>query len=142
AHQHLFVANRAKNLVEVFSSADGSKIAAVAAPGASGGDLSPDGKIVWVGSTAQAIYELDATSFQVRAVHFVPPLAPVPGSVFDRPEEVLAMSSGKVMVRLREPASAESLLALWDPITNALTDLTSVAPQLFQAGLGPMAKTG
>jgi len=69
-------------------------------------------------------------------------LGPVPGSVFDRPEEVFTMSSGKAMVRFSEPARSESLLALWDPITNALTNLTSAVPQLFQAGLGPMAKSG
>lgn len=142
AHQHLFVANRARNLVEVVSSTDGSGVAEIAAPGASSADLSPDGKTMWVGSTAQAIYELDAANFQIRAVHFAPALAPLPGSTFGRPEEVLAMSSGKAMVRLRQPASTESILALWDPTQNSLTNLTSAAPQLFQNGLGPMAKSG
>ena len=141
-HQHLFLANRARNLVEVISSADCSKIAEVAAPDASSADISSGGKTVWIGSTTQAVYELDATSLQLRTVHFVPVLVPLPGSVFDRPEEVLAMSSGKAMVRLRQAAGTESLLALWDPATNALANLTSAAPQLFQNGLGPMTKSG
>ncbi len=142
AHQRLFVANRARNLIEVISSADASRVAGISAPGATSADLSADGKTVWVGSTTQAIYEIDTASLQMRAAHFVSPLAPLPNSVFDRPEEVLAMSNGKAMVRLRQPASAESLLALWDPATDSLTNLTSGAPQLFQNGLGPMAKSG
>src|ERR1051325_576397 len=141
AHQHLFVANRAKNLVEVVSSQDTSKVAEISRPGASSADISPDGKTVWIGSTTQAIYEIDTTTLQARATHFVPALAPLPGTVFDRPEEALAMSSGKAMVRMRQPANAESLLALWDPAINSVTNLTSVAPALFQSGLGVMAKS-
>ena len=141
AHQHLFIANRAGNVVEVISSLDGSKVTEISASGATSADLSPDGQTVWIGSTTQAIYELDAASLQIRAVHFVPPLAPLPGIIFDCPEEVLAMSSGKMMVRLRQPSSVESLLALWDPAANSLTNLTSAAPQLFQSGLGSMTKS-
>ncbi len=142
AHQHLFVANRVRNLVAVISSQDGSIVAEISAAGATSADISADGKTIWIGSTTQGIYELDATSLQTRVAHFLPALAPLPGSVFDRPEEVLAMSNGKAMVRMRQPASTESLLSQWDPSANSLTNLTSIAPALFQSGLGVMAKTG
>jgi IPT/TIG domain len=51
------------------------------------------------------------------------------------------MSSGKIMTRLRQSSAAQSLLAIWDPLANTLTNLTSVAPALFQNGLGVMART-
>ncbi|PYT53121.1 MAG: hypothetical protein DMG43_09845 [Acidobacteria bacterium] len=46
------------------------------------------------------------------------------------------------MVRLRQPVSSEALLALWDPASNLLSDLTPAAPALFQQGVGVLARTG
>jgi len=46
------------------------------------------------------------------------------------------------MVRLRQAAQSESLLALWNPGSNAIANLTSVEPQLFQSGVGAMARSG
>ena len=46
------------------------------------------------------------------------------------------------MMRLRQSQTGESLLALWNPSSNTLTNLTATAPQLFQNGLGAMARTG
>src|SRR5260370_31675550 len=45
------------------------------------------------------------------------------------------------MMRLRQSAAAQSLLAIWDPAASTLTNLTSVEPALFQNGLGVMART-
>jgi len=142
ANKHLFVANRAMNRVEVLSSLDGSPIAQISIPGASSVDMSADGQIVWVGSTTEQITAIDATTLQVRAKYTLSPLQPLPNVTFDRPEEVLALSSGKLFVRLREAASGESLLAVWDPAINALVNLTSAAPSLFQNGMGVMARSG
>jgi IPT/TIG domain len=69
-------------------------------------------------------------------------LQPLPNVTFDRPEEVLALSSGKLLVRLRQAAATEALLALWDPASNLLTNLTSVAPAIFQNGVGVIARSG
>ena len=142
ANKHLFVANRAKNILEVISSIDGSRVAQISAPGVTSADISADGKTIWAGSTAQTIYEVDAASLQMRGIHVVTGLVPLPNTVFDRPEEVLAMAGGKATVRMRQSATTQSLLALWDPSANLLTNLTSVAPQVFQNGLGVMTRTG
>jgi len=141
ANHHLFVANRARNLVEVISVPDGAKVSEIAAPGATSADLSPDGKTLWIGSATQAVYELDPATLRVRNAHALTALTPLPGAPFERPEEVLAMSTGKAFVRVRQPATPESLLGLWDPSIHSLTNLTSVAPQLLQSGLGVMAKS-
>src|SRR5713226_10562295 len=69
-------------------------------------------------------------------------LSPVPGTIFDRPVEVLSLSNRKCLVRLRQPVSPEALLALWDPVADSLTDLTSTAPSLFQQGVGVLARSG
>jgi IPT/TIG domain len=66
----------------------------------------------------------------------------LPGTIFDRPVEVLALSNGKAMIRLRQPVSSQALLSLWDPSTNSLTDLTAAAPVLFQQGVGVLARSG
>jgi len=140
--KHVFVANRAMNRVEVLSSADGSRVAQISAPAASSADLSADGTTVWVGTVLEQAVALDTSSLQVKARYTIQGLEPLPNIPFDRPEELLTLSSGKLMMRLRQSNAAEALLALWDPGSNHLTNLTSAAPQLFQSGVGSMSRTG
>jgi len=142
ARQHVFVANRAMNRVEIFSSASFTRVAQVSIPGASSADLSPDGATVWIGTVTEQVAAIDASLLQIKARYGIMGLQPLPNTLFDRPEELLALSSGKLMLRLRQSQSSEALLALWTPSSNSLANLTSTEPQLFQNGLGPMACTG
>jgi hypothetical protein len=142
AHQLVFVANRAMNRVEVFSSTTATRIAQVSVPGASSADLSADGTTVWVGVVTEQVAALDTSSLQVKARYEIAGLQPLPNTLFDRPEELLALSNGTLMMRLRQSQTGEALLALWNPSSNTLTNLTISAPQLFQNGLGAMARSG
>jgi len=145
ANKHLFVANRARNRVEVFSTVDQTRTAQISVPGASSADLSADGSTVWVGTVLEEIVAIDTTSLQVKGRSAIIGIPLTTNVIFDRPIEVLALSNGKEAVRLRQPVSTQALLALWDPLAppvNALTNLTSVAPSLFQNGVGAMARTG
>ena len=142
AHQLVFVANRAMNCVDIFSSTTATRVGEVSVPGASSADLSADGTTVWVGTVTEQVAAIDTTSLQVEARYEIPGLQPLPNTLFDRPEELLALSGGNLMMRLRQADSSESLLALWAPASNTLTNLTSTVPPLFQNGLGAMARTG
>jgi hypothetical protein len=142
SHQQVFVANRAMNRVEVFSSATATRVGQISVPGASSADLSADGTTVWIGTVTEQLAAIDTTSLQVKARYEIAGLQPLPNTLFDRPEELLALSNGNVMMRLRQSQTGESLLALWNPTSNTLTNLTTTAPQLFQNGLGAMARTG
>ncbi|MGC2529349.1 MAG: IPT/TIG domain-containing protein [Candidatus Acidiferrum sp.] len=142
AHQLVFVANRAMNCVDIFSSTTATRVAEVSVPGASSADLSADGTTVWVGTVTEQVAAIDTTSLQVEARYEIAGLQPLPNTLFDRPEELLALSGGNLMMRLRQSQTGEALLALWAPSSNTLTNLTSTAPQLFQNGLGAMARTG
>ena len=62
--------------------------------------------------------------------------------IFDRPVEVLSLSNGKAMARLRQPNSAEALLARWASASNSFTDLTPSAPAVFPQGVGVLARAG
>jgi hypothetical protein len=97
---------------------------------------------VWVGTSLEEIVAIDTSSLEIRSQYAIAGISPIPNVIFDRPIEVLALSNGKEAVRLRQPESTEALLALWDPGVNVLTDLTPTAPQLFQNGVGAMARTG
>jgi len=141
-NKHLFVANRAMNRVDVFSTASQSSIAQISIPGASSADISADGSTVWVGTSLERIVAVDTSSLRIRSRYSLAGLTPVPGTVFSRPIEVLSLSNGKSMVRLCQPASSQALLALWDPASNSLTNLTSAAPAVFQQGVGVIARTG
>ncbi len=142
ANKHIFVANRAMNRVEVFSTSDQTRIAQISVPGASSADISSDGATVWIGTSLQQIAAIDPATLHLKARYLLAGLTPLPGTIFNRPVEVLSLANGKAMVRLRQPVSSEALLALWDPTSNSLTDLTSTAPVVFQQGVGVLARSG
>ncbi len=141
-NKQIFVANRAMNRVEVFSSASQTRIAQISIPGATSADLSADGATVWIGTALDEIVAVDPVSLTVKNSFLQAGLMPIPNTVFDRPEEVLALSNGKAMVRLRQSVASEALLALWDPVSNSMTNLTSAAPAVFQQGVGVLARSG
>lgn len=141
-HQLVFLANRAMNRVDIFSSATADRVGQVSLPGASSADLSLDGSTVWVGTVTEQVAAIDTSSLQIKARCEIAGLQPLPNILFDRPEELLALANGGMMLRLRQSQTAEALLALWNPTLNSLTNLTSTEPQLFQNGLGAMARTG
>ena len=142
AGQRFFVANRAMNRVEVVSTSSPTLLTTIDAPGASSVDLSPDGATLWVGTALEQILAVSTNSLQVIARYSVAGLTPIPGVVFNRPNELVSLSSGKLLVRLRQPVSSEALLALWDPSSNTFTNLTSAAPAVFQTGVGVIARSG
>jgi hypothetical protein len=142
AGKRFFVANQAMNRVEVYSSADASLQATIDAAGASSVDLSLDGTTLWVGTTLEQIFAINTSTLHVATRYPVAGLTPIPNVVFNRPNEVIPLSTGKFFVRLRQPSVAEALLALWNPTSNAFTNLTPAAPALFQEGVGVMARSG
>ena len=141
ANQRFYVANLAMNRIEVYSAGSPALQTAIAAPGASSVDLSADGSTLWVGTILEQILTIDTGTLQVKARFPVAGLSPIPNTVFIRPTEVLALSGG-ALVRLRQPAGTQTLLALWNPSTNTFSDLTSLAPAVFPNGLGVLARSG
>ena len=142
ANKQVFVANRAMNRVEVFSTSGQTRIAEISVSGATSADLSADGATVWIGTARNEIVAVDPVSLSVKNRYAPAGLSPIPNVIFDRPIEVLTLSSGKAMVRLRQPVPLKALLALWDPALNSLTDLTPAAPLVFQQGVGALARSG
>jgi hypothetical protein len=142
AHKYIFIANAAMNRLEVISAVDQSRVARISIPGVTSVDISADGTTVWAGTGLNEIVAVDASALQVKTRYEQVGILPLPATVFDRPEEVLSLVSGQCLVRLRQSSAPEGLLALWDPESNAMTDLTPAAGALFQNGLGPMARTG
>src|SRR5260370_2001987 len=110
ANKHVFVANRAMNRVDVFSTAGQSPIAKVSIPAASSADLSADGSTVWIGTSLERIVAIDTSSLLIRNRYSLAGLTPLPGTIFSRPVEVLSLSNGKTMVLLRQPVSPKALL--------------------------------
>jgi hypothetical protein len=92
AGQRFFVANRAMNRVEVVSPGSSRLVASVDAPGASSVDLSTDGSTLWVGTALEQILAVDTGALQAKARYPVTALTPIPGVVFNRPTELLALS--------------------------------------------------
>jgi hypothetical protein len=141
-NKHVFVANPAMNRVEVFSNASQTRSTSIDVPGASSVDISADGSTLWVGTTTEQAVAIDTAALQVKGRYPVQPLLPIPNSVFDLPEELLVGVNGKCLMRLQLSNGPESLLALWGPASNTVTDLTPTLPQIFQSGLGVMTASG
>jgi hypothetical protein len=127
-HQLVFAANRAMNRVEVFSSTTATRVTQVSVPGASSADLSADGTTVWIGTVTEQVAAIDTTSLQVKARYEITGQQPLPNTLFDRPEELLALANSNLMMRLRQSQTGEALLVLWEPASNTLTNLTSSEP--------------
>lgn len=142
ANQHVFFANRAMNRVEVLSSIDGTSLASIPLAGASGVDISADGKTVWAGTVTGQVAAVDTSTLQVRSLATIPALQLAPNISYDRPEEAIALSNGKLFLRVRQASGSQALAALWDPASASLTNLTSTAPALFQNGVGVVARSG
>ncbi len=142
ANKRVFIANRSLNRVDVFSTTSQSPNAQISIPGPTSADLSADGTTVWIGTALEQIVAVDTSSLRIRNRYLLAGLTPLPGMIFSRPVEVLPLSNSKSMLRLRQSVSPKALLALWDPASNSLTDLTSAAPALFQQGLGVLARSG
>lgn len=142
AHKYVFIANAAMNRLEAVSAVDQSRVARISIPRVTSVDLSADSNTVWAGTGLNEIVAVDASVLQVKTRYEQAGISPLLATVFDRPVEVLSLATGQCFVRLRQSSSTEALLALWDPASNAMTDLTPVARALFQNGLGPMARTG
>ncbi len=130
------------NRVDVVAASPPALAVSIDAPGATSVDLSPDGATLWVGTALEQIFAVDTKSLQVRMRYPIAGLTPIPGVVLNRPTELVALPNGELLVRLRQPAVAQSPLALWDPASNSFTNLTSSAPAVFQKGLGVMARSG
>jgi IPT/TIG domain-containing protein len=126
SHKQIFLANRAMNRMEVFSSTSQTRLAQIAIPAATSADLSADGSTVWIGTALDEIIAIDSASLTIKNRYTLPGLTPIPNTIFNRPVEVLSLSSGKCLVRLRQPISSEALLALWDPASNSLTNASAV----------------
>lgn len=140
--KQVFVANRAMNRIEVIDGETLARKGQIAVAGITSVDLSADGGTLWAGTVTNEVAAIDPQLLQVKKRVAIPVLAPLPNVTFDRPEELLAMANGNLVVRLRQAGQGESLLALWNPGSNAIMNLTAVEPQLFQNGLGVMARTG
>lgn len=117
-------------------------MARISVPGVTSADLSVDGTILWAGTALNEIVAVDTSVLQVKNRYEQAGISPLPATIFDRPIEVLSLATGQCFVRLRQSSSTEALLALWDPVSNAMKDLTPAAGALFQNGVGPMARTG
>jgi hypothetical protein len=117
-------------------------VARISVPGVTSADLSVDGTILWAGTALNEIVAVDTSVLQVKNRYEQAGMSPLPATIFDRPIEVLSLATGQCFVRLRQSSSTEALLALWDPVSNAMKDLTPAAGALFQNGVGPMARTG
>ncbi len=143
ANKHLFIANRAMNCVDVFATSNqppsngvATRVARIDLPAASGADISSDGSTVWVGTVTQQAVAIDTSTLQVKARYAIPPQV-APSATFDRREELVALSSGNFLMRLRQSSGSQTMLMLWNPVTSSLTNLNSAV----QNGLGPIART-
>jgi hypothetical protein len=101
------------NRVEAYSASNPVLQSVIAAPGASCRSVGQ--RKHFVGGHNPRTDSGDGTgTLQVKARFPVAGLSPIPNTVFIRPTEVLALSGG-VLVRLRQPAGTQTLLALWNP---------------------------
>jgi hypothetical protein len=140
ANHHLFVANRAMNRVDVFSTLDQSAAipSSVDVPGASSADQSADGGTVWIGTMTGQIVAIDTISLHVKGRYATTPYVPAPGENYTRSEEVVVLTNDNRLQRLRASSGSNAVLAKWNSAAPTIVS----DPAAEQYGLGVLARTG
>jgi IPT/TIG domain len=141
ARGHVFVANGVLNQVGVYSTADGSQVAAISVPSPSSLDVSPDGSRIWVGTDVEEIDAIDPVALQIVARLPVPGVTSqgVGGPLFSIPTGVVLTGQNQALVHLHWRGTTGSEVVEWDLGKNIFTSIPS-SP--FNPGAGFMARSG
>jgi len=96
----------------------------------------PMAQLFGLGPHSSRLSRSDTSSLRIRNRYSLVGLTPLPGTIFSRPVEVLSLSNGKSMVRLRQPVSSEALLALWGRRVEFANRSDFYRPCTFPTGRG------
>ena len=124
AHNLIFASNPSWNRVAVISNQTHAMVKSIPVPDSRSVDISPDGSRVWVGTGGHQVYEIN-TSTLTAVRHPLPPVSfngggPIAWQDF----QILSLVDGTLMFEIRGgPVSLSAFI--WDPVTNAVTPLTS-----------------
>jgi hypothetical protein len=131
AHQMIYSANQVWNRIDVISDKTHSIVNSIPIRDPRGMDISIDGSTIWVGTGSQVMYGIN-TSTQKATFYQLPFLGA--GSTYAyagswEGEQVLSLADGTVMLIVSNyTASGSAYAAIWNPSSNALTQLTTPSP--------------
>jgi len=126
AHGLIFASNPSWNRVDVISATTHAIVNRISIREPRGIDLSHDSSTVWVATGSRQIYAINTTSFALKR-YLAPQLPPMDSGAIPYWEgsQILALSDGTMMMVWTGGLNTGIFgLAIWDPSTNALTQLT------------------
>jgi hypothetical protein len=132
ARKLVYVSNPAAGTVDVISSTTYQLIKTLTIPSPAGLDMSLDGSTVYVGTTAQALYAIDATTQKIKQRYFAPP--------GQQPVNPKAAANGSLLM-LSAESSGVYRIASWNLTTNTFSIRTDAPNNSFNSG-GVVARSG
>ncbi|HEX8818216.1 MAG TPA: YncE family protein [Terriglobales bacterium] len=131
ARKLVYVSNPNIGTVDVISSTTYQLLNSIPIPSPAGLDMSPDGSTVFVGTSSQALYTIDAATQKISQRYVAPS--------GQRPTKIKVAANGSVLM-LTESISGV-FIASWNLTTNTFTVRTD-APKNFFDTTGVLARSG
>lgn len=133
ARKLVYISNPTAGTVDVISSTTYQLIRTLAIPSPAGLDMSLDGSTVYVGTTTQVLYAIDATTQNIEQRYFAPP--------GQQPVSLKVAANGLLLMLTTANTSGAYQIASWNLTTNTFT-IRSDAPHNFFDNTGVVARSG
>ena len=140
----IYVSNPAWNRIDIISNATHKLLQSVPVRGPSGIDLSQDGSTLWIGTQSQQIYAMNTTSFALNT-YMAPPLSGVYSNQTSpykwQDTQLFALANDTLLLSVTpQPGSGINYVAIWNPSTNALTNVPATSSYYFNLRSGDHTK--
>lgn len=144
AHQLIFASNPIWDRVDVISGKSHTLLKSLPVRGSSGMDLSVDGTKVWVAGESQVVYAIDTSTLAISQYQ-LPRLGAGGSSIGQSWEGILPLSlaDGTLLISSMPTVGVAIFdVAIWNPVTNALTQLNATDSGSSYASWGALARSG
>ena len=140
----IYVSNPAWNRIDIISNATHKLLQSVPVRGPSGMDASQDGSTLWIGTQSQQIYAMNTTSFALNT-YMAPPLSGVYSNQTSpykwQDTQLFALANDTLLLSVTpQPGSGINYVAIWNPSTNALTNVPATSSYYFNLRSGDHTK--
>jgi hypothetical protein len=116
-HGLIFSSNPSWNRIDVISSTTHAIVTRIPIRGPQGIDITQDSSMVWVATASRQVFSINTSSFAVTRY-----LLPAGSIGYWEGAQLFALSDGTLMMDLSQgPYTGIFALAIWNPITNAIT---------------------
>jgi hypothetical protein len=123
-HKLIFASNNSWNRVEVISASTHALRTRIPLPEPRGIDITQDDSTVWVATGSRQVFAINTSTFAVS--RYVAPLGSLSVNNYWEGHQIFALADGTLMIIWTAGEGTGFFgVAIWDPVSNVLTSLTT-----------------